>query len=174
MEVGSTNEALAEFQEMMTDDCGHIPRNHLWLVNIALLGEICYRFDDRDRSLILYELLQPHAERVVANPFSGWVPYGPAAYYLGLLATTLGRYDEAASHFESAIRLNERFAVRPAGALTRYAWADVLLRRDAPGDHERALDLVNQALAGAEAMGMTKLAEQALALKVRVQGILNA
>ncbi len=50
----------------------------------------------------------------------------------------------------------------------------MLLRRGTPGDQEHALELADEALAAAEEMGMARLAEQALALKVRVQGILKA
>lgn len=50
----------------------------------------------------------------------------------------------------------------------------MLVKRDEHGDQERALELVDQALAAAEEMGMVKLAEEALALKVQVQGILKA
>ncbi len=44
----------------------------------------------------------------------------------------------------------------------------------APDDRERALALTDQILAAAEQIGMTKLAGEALALTVRLQGILRA
>jgi hypothetical protein len=50
----------------------------------------------------------------------------------------------------------------------------MLVGRTEPGDRERALELVDQTLGTAEELGMTRLAEQALALKVEVQGILKA
>jgi hypothetical protein len=59
-------------------------------------------------------------------------------------------------------------------ARTRYDFADMLVKRDSPGDRERSLALLDQALSAAEEIGMTRLSEQALALKVRLQGILMA
>jgi hypothetical protein len=50
----------------------------------------------------------------------------------------------------------------------------MLVRRGEAGDEERVLELIGHALDTAEELGMTRLAEQALALKVRVQGILKA
>jgi hypothetical protein len=50
----------------------------------------------------------------------------------------------------------------------------MLIRRGEEGDQERALELIGQALNTAEQLGMTRLTEQALALKVRVQGMLKA
>jgi hypothetical protein len=49
----------------------------------------------------------------------------------------------------------------------------MLVQRDAPGDREHALTLLDEALVATEDMGMTSLEKQALALKVRLQGILN-
>jgi hypothetical protein len=50
----------------------------------------------------------------------------------------------------------------------------MLLRRDETGDRERALSLIGEALGLAEELGMSRLAKQALALKVQAQGILKA
>jgi hypothetical protein len=50
----------------------------------------------------------------------------------------------------------------------------MLIRRGEEGDQERALELIGQAMDTTQELGMTRLAEQALALKVRVLGILKA
>jgi class 3 adenylate cyclase len=47
----------------------------------------------------------------------------------------------------------------------------MLLRRDEPGDREKALELVTHALDTAQELGMKALVEKALALKLQVQGI---
>jgi tetratricopeptide (TPR) repeat protein len=100
--------------------------------------------------------------------------HGSASHYLGLLATTLGRWSDAERHFEDALELNTRLQAPPFVARTRCAYAEMLVRREELGDRERALELVDQTLETAEELGMTRLAEQALALKVEVQGILRA
>ena len=80
--------------------------------------------------------------------------------YLGILATTLGRLDEAEAHFEAAIALNERMGGRPWAARTRANYAATLRARNAPGDAARAASLESTALDAAEAMGMTALARE--------------
>ena len=47
----------------------------------------------------------------------------------------------------------------------------MLLRRDGPGDREKALSLLSQALDVAERLGLTALLERSLALKMKAQGI---
>jgi len=47
----------------------------------------------------------------------------------------------------------------------------MLMRRDGPGDRQKALSLVSQALDAAQAMGMKALLERALALKLKAQGV---
>ncbi len=47
----------------------------------------------------------------------------------------------------------------------------MLLRRNEPGDREKALELVSAALDAAQEMGMKPLVEKTLALKLKAQGI---
>jgi hypothetical protein len=77
--------------------------------------------------------------------------------YLGLLAATLGRLDDAARHLEDAVHLNERMGARPWTAHSRRDLADVLRARRAPGDAQRADDLDAVALAAARDLGMVAL-----------------
>lgn len=50
----------------------------------------------------------------------------------------------------------------------------MLTTRKAPADREKALDLLNLAIAATQEMGMNPLMEKALNLKLRVQGMLKA
>ena len=140
---------------------------------LPLLSELSVLLDDHARAATLYELLRPYADRNAGYVQSGFA-LGSTSYYLGLLAGLLGEPDAAQRHFEDALAFNERMGARPFVAQTQNAYADLLVKRGAPGDREQALELVNQALAAAESIGMTRLAQQALALKVRAQGILKA
>ena len=91
-----------------------------------------------------------------------------------LLATTLGRLEDAERHFIEALAMNERTGARPYLAHTQHEYAAMLLARGDPADRQRALDLVNRALATAQELGMPPLAERALALKIKAQGIVSA
>ena len=88
----------------------------------------------------------------------------------GLLLETLDRLDEAIDAVEAALTWLPP-AYRPARAEAAYDCARLRLKRDAPGDHERARALIDESLAEAQALGMKPLVERILALKLEDQGI---
>jgi len=73
----------------------------------------------------------------------------------------LERFEEAEPHFTAALELEERVNAPPLATRTRYWYARMLLARNAPGDRERARELLEACLGTAERLGMAKLAEQA-------------
>lgn len=116
------------------------------------------------RAVALYELLLPYAERIVVVG-SATDCYGSAARYLGLLATTMERWEEAPRHFEDALVINAKIGARPFVARTQYEYACMLLTRGRPGDRKRALELLDQALATARELEMKKLEEKIQGLR---------
>jgi hypothetical protein len=172
-ELGQSSRAQALLAALAARNIEGMARDWWWLTNVALLGELCAVLGDVQHATRLYDLLQPYAHRHVSVGNRRRC-FGSTAYYLGLLATTLERWNAAEQHFEAALAMNTRMEMPPFVARTQYAYADMLVKHAAPGDREKALGLVNQALSAAEEIGMTRLAGEALALKVRVQGILKA
>jgi class 3 adenylate cyclase len=81
------------------------------------------------------------------------------------------RWEDAEQHFQYALEMNARMGARPFVAHTQQEYADMLLRRGKPGDREKALELVSEALDTAQELGMKALVEKALALKLQAQGI---
>lgn len=129
----------------------------------SLFEEFCDAFSDKQRAALVYQHLYPYARHNVFASNSDHV-CGSTAHYLGILATTLERWDAAERHFADALEANERWGIRPAAAWTRYQWADMLLRRGDEQCRERALPLLNAALVQAETMGMTRLIDTAQTL----------
>jgi len=170
VETGREREARDEFEDLAASDFADLPRDGQWFGNAAVLGEMSALLGDARRAATLYDLLLPYADRnVVDQGFASY--YGSAARYLGLLATTMKRWEEAERHFEDALEMNARMGARPWVAWTQQQYADMLLRRGAPGDRERALRLATEALASAQELGMKPLVEKALATKLQAQGI---
>ena len=127
-----------------------------WLKSMTLVGEICAFLGDRERAALLYESLAPYAERCVVDaPVAACS--GSVERYLGQLAATLGRLDDAAAHFEAAIAVNDGIRAWPLVAHTRHDFASMLLARRQPGDREQALELLGQVLATAEELGNEEL-----------------
>jgi hypothetical protein len=77
-----------------------------------------------------------------------------------MLATVLGRFDEADSDFQSAAQLHQRLAAPTWLARTRLEWARMLLRRGGPGDADRARELLGQSLATARELGLGAVERQ--------------
>jgi hypothetical protein len=60
----------------------------------------------------LYELLSPFHDRVVTMDAT-YICMGAASYYLGRLAASLDRRDDALRHLDHAITLNDAIGARP-------------------------------------------------------------
>jgi DNA-binding CsgD family transcriptional regulator len=157
---GRPGEAQAELRRLCADNAAALPWDQLWLGAVTALAEVAIVLADQGCAATLYELLLPYAGR---NVMVG-VPncFGAAAAYLGGLAALLGRREAAAHHFEAALTINERLGIRPflARAQLRYA---ALLRNTDPA---RAVELLAQAQAIAQELGMSYLLEQMLAWRV--------
>ncbi len=94
---------------------------------------------------------------VVSN---GVACYGALSRYLGSLATTLKRWDDAARHFEDALAMNARMDARPWLAHTQHQYATMLLARRQSGDRDKAATLLDAALATARELEMRALEER--------------
>jgi class 3 adenylate cyclase len=97
--------------------------------------------------------------------------WGPADRYLGVLAATIGQFDVADRHFLAAIEQCELQGTPTFLAESRYNYADMLLRRDGPGDRAQARRLLARAIEGARTIGYVWLVEHALALQMESQGL---
>jgi tetratricopeptide (TPR) repeat protein len=89
---------------------------------------------------------------------------GSVSHYLGLLAATLERYDEAEARFEAAQSIHEEFAAPTWLARTRLEWARMLLTRRELADAEHARELLGQALATARELGLANVERRAVEL----------
>jgi DNA-binding NarL/FixJ family response regulator len=67
------------------------------------------------------------------------------------------RWEAAAQHFEDALAMNARMGARPWLAHTQHQYARMLLARNQPGDHAKAMTLLEAALATAHELGMRAL-----------------
>jgi class 3 adenylate cyclase len=167
-EFGREADARREF-ELLAADFTTLSKDGQWLLSLCYASEACAMLRDAKRAAVLYDLLLPHAKRnlVVLNAAVN----GSVERFLGQLAGTLGRYDDAVRHFEAAIDFDRRLGARPLLARAQVEYGRMLLDRSAPGDRERALKLANQALGVSQELGMKLVTERALAVKIEAQGI---
>jgi hypothetical protein len=152
------DEARAVYADLAVDEFQAIYRDCEWLFGMALASEACALLDAREEAAVLYEQLAPFSGSHAIAHTEGSM--GATDRYLGLLAETLGREEDAVTHFEAGMDLNERMGALPWIAHTQVDLARVLRARGQRGDDRRADRLERDAQATARALGMTALARQ--------------
>jgi tetratricopeptide (TPR) repeat protein len=125
-ELGRRQEARTEFEHLARRDFADLPRDSLWMACMTYLTDVCTFLGDAPRAAILYQLLLPYAGRtaVIGNATAC---YGAVSRYLGRLAATMERWEDAARHFEDALAMNTRMGARPWLAHTQHEYATMLL-----------------------------------------------
>lgn len=168
-DYGRADEARIELDELAADGFAAVPHDMFWFIAICLLAQTTCNLDDEDRAATLYEMLTPYADRYcVIPPIAAC--YGSVSRNLGQLATVLGRFEDAAHHFETAIEMNTKIGSPGWVAHCQADFARLLLERDAAGDREKAVELLGEALDTARELKMRGLTEQVLALKLEAHG----
>jgi len=79
---------------------------------------------------------------------------------LGLLCHLTNQLDKGAAHFEDSLTFCRKAGYRPELAWTCCDYADTLLRRNNPGDGERATSLLDESLTISTELGMRPLIER--------------
>jgi tetratricopeptide (TPR) repeat protein len=79
----------------------------------------------------------------------------------GIAAHAGGRFDRASVHFEEALRQAAELPMVLEGAEARRFYAGMLAERDAPGDRERARQLLEEALETYRSVGTVRHADLA-------------
>jgi tetratricopeptide (TPR) repeat protein len=171
-ELGLTTDARAEFEILAQHDFADLPRDAVWMGTMTFLADICTFLGDKARADTLYQMLLPFAGNnvVVGNAASC---YGTLSRWLGALAATLERWDDAAHHFEDAIAMNARMDARTWLAHTQAQYATMLLARRHSGDRDKAGALLDAALATARELGMRALEERITAAIAQMKLDLN-
>jgi hypothetical protein len=82
----------------------------------------------------------------------------------------VSRFDQAAVHFEASLERDVETGSPHALAKVRCDYASMLLRRDQPGDRERALTLLDEARIVAERLEVTNVLDRAAELRAVATG----
>ncbi len=100
-ETGKREAAQRELALLAAHDFADLPADANWIPALCLLAEIAAATKDAARAQTLLDLLRPHSG--CTSVFgTGAACAGSVTYYLGLLAATVGKTDEAASWFAAA------------------------------------------------------------------------
>jgi tetratricopeptide (TPR) repeat protein len=151
-ELGREIDAGAELDRLAADGFPDLEVGTEWFFGASLLAEVCASIGAPEHAAPLYEALLPYADfnvysHIESTRGSAWRP-------LGLLASAMGRWDEAADHFERAIERNVQMGARPWVAHTRDEYARMLIRRGARDDSGRASELLEAARTNYRELGL--------------------
>jgi hypothetical protein len=109
-EVGRLDDARQHFELLMSSGLDDLPPNYMALLIPVYASVACARLRDTARAEALHAILEPESDRLV-NTGAAW--FGSTSHYLGLLAATLGRADEAEERFAAAERTYELLRAEP-------------------------------------------------------------
>jgi len=171
-DLGLTDDARKEFEELARHDFADLAHDVAWLGTMTYIVDVCTFLADRARAEMLYRILLPFdGANVLVG--SGIACHGALSRYLGALAATLERWDDAARHFEDALAMNARMDARVWLAHTQEQYATMLLTRHQSGDREKAAALLEAALATTRELGMGALEERITAATAQIRAEAN-
>jgi len=139
-EVGRLDDARRHF-ELLMSQLDELPHDYNALAIPAFASVACARLGDRRSAKRLHAILKPHSHRLISAG-SHW--FGATTHYLGLLAATLSRIDEADARFTAAERSYAVLDAKPWLARLRSDWAAALLTRRRGDDDRRADQLLER------------------------------
>ena len=148
---------LEEFAAAQFD----LPGDQGWITGMFCYAEAAIHCGDPKYAGPLFDRLAPWAEQSVAS--GSVTASGLVGHSLGGLATVLRRYDEADAYFAQAAAMSHRMGARFFAAQTGLLWGRMLAERRAPGDTEKARDLLTKAHAAAVAHGYGTVERRAAA-----------
>ena len=156
-EVGDAEKTRQLLAEFAAANC-ELPMDPIWVTGIAFYAAAAIAVDDASVARAIAEQLEPYANQWSSN---GSNAYAPFSLYLGGLMALLQRYDEAEAYFVSTASLSRRSGAKFVAAQTDLLWGRMLADRNAPGDRDRARELLSQARGAARNCGYTGLEHRA-------------
>jgi tetratricopeptide (TPR) repeat protein len=163
LDMGDVDGARQHYDEATRTGVTGLVDNWMLPVQLSWLAHVTHHFEDQAMAADVWKKLEPFAGLPVIVA-SGMYVSGAWDRYRGLVASTLGRHDEAVALVQAAIEVEARLRARPQGARSELALGQVLLARSAPGDHDAARVAFDRCRTHAETLGMRLLTERAGAL----------
>jgi class 3 adenylate cyclase/tetratricopeptide (TPR) repeat protein len=105
-ELGMLDEAAAELAHLLGPEGPLYPLDSRWEASTSYVADVAVALRDERAAAIVYDSLVHYRDMSLSMP--GIACYGPAARYLGMLALTMGRADEAERHLRHSLELCDR------------------------------------------------------------------
>jgi class 3 adenylate cyclase/tetratricopeptide (TPR) repeat protein len=158
-DLDQPDEARELLKPFIADDFQSVPKDLIWLITMSNAAYVVAELGWTDAAGPLLETLRPFAGQICWIETTTSLEIG---YYLGLLAMTLDRSEEAEAFFSGAASAHEQIGAAWALAKTRLAWGKLLVARGEPADLQRASTLLDLALDTATSRGYGVIERRAL------------
>lgn len=156
-DLGDTQRCRLEFERIAAAGFSQRAWTETSTAELYFAAEVCHVLGDAARAELIYGLLEPARDRHVVVGY-GAVCFGAVARALGLLATTIGEWELATSHFEAALTKNLQVGATPYLARTHLQYAQMLMRKGGGRSHVESL--LDEGASLARLLGMTHLQSQ--------------
>jgi hypothetical protein len=143
-----------------------LPLDTTWLTGMIAYADAAIECGDPRFAGPVLDRLSPFADQWL---YTDVVTSGPISRSLGDLAAILGRYGEADAFFAHSAESSARAGARFFAARTALSWGRMLADRMAPGDIERAGELLGKAHSIAVANGYGNVERRAGAALQRLE-----
>ena len=170
-EVGQHDDAAALFEVDLATGFDDIPRDAAWLTITSHCADVAATIGSVDGCRFLYTRLQPYGHQI-GSIYS--MSMGAVARHLGRLATITGDHDLADEHFAEALDLHARMGSPYWSALTKLDLVDLLVRRNAGDDVDRAKHLLVEARATGVDYGFGGIVERSDRVAARLDEVLGS
>ena len=141
-EVDRTGEAHRLLKDFAATDFS-LPMDQAWISGMVGYAAAAIECRDPNYAQPLFDRLAPYARML--STAGGASAQGPVSGYLGGLATVLGRYGEADTYLAQSAAMSARIGAKYFAAWTDLLWGKMLVERKAPGDTEKARELLTKA-----------------------------
>jgi class 3 adenylate cyclase/tetratricopeptide (TPR) repeat protein len=150
VETDRLEEARPHYMWLADNGCANVPPDIEYPVTLCGLGRLAY--DVRPPAPVIEHMYGCLAPFAGTFNWSGNLVTDPNDFGLGMMAATLGRFDDAERHLAAALALSERAGARTNVARIHFGWARVLADR---GNASAAREHAEIAVARGDELGMT-------------------
>jgi hypothetical protein len=160
LEAGHAGLAAERLRGRVGDELDSLPCDPVQLGSLLIWGEVAHRVEDREAASCLLRRIEPLREQVALDSLGA---LGVASRGAGLLAATLGRWNEADTHFAHALETHKRLHAASLAARTQLEWGLSLLGTGRRTSTERADELLTSAAGAASELRLPGLRDRARA-----------
>jgi tetratricopeptide (TPR) repeat protein len=158
LEAGQQQHAAERLRAQARDEFASLPCDPVQLGSLIIWAEVAARLADRQAASLLLARVEPLREQIALDSLGA---LGVASRSAGLLAATLGRWNEADRHFAYALELHERLGASSLAVRTQLEWGLALALSGRRERASRAGELLSAAAAVAGELRLPGLRDRA-------------